>query len=185
MSRHLHLTDFQLLVRCVHPWASDILRTWSTIARSVILCVHLQIVCISTCIIVHSLQVHRWWAYWQAQKTRVSKDESTEFMISKRVQRSTQWLVHGSPSGSIGLPEAVHQVVSKGAILAIHRESIVPTVEVVLSWRWVLSHAGRTRPYSLILWSLVISSQRTQLFLTPQNSHFFWPPPQGSDLNSF
>ena len=53
-------------------------------------------------------------------------------MISKRVQRSTQWLVHGSPSGSIGLPEAVHQVVSKGAILVIHRESTVPTVEVLL-----------------------------------------------------
>ena len=53
-------------------------------------------------------------------------------MISKRVQRSTQWLVHGSPSGSIGLPEAWHQVVSKGAILVIHRESTVPTVEVVL-----------------------------------------------------
>ena len=52
-------------------------------------------------------------------------------MISKRVQRSTQWLVHGSPSGSIGLPEAVHQV-SKGAILVIHRESTVPTVEVLL-----------------------------------------------------
>ena len=52
-------------------------------------------------------------------------------MISKRVQRSTQWLVHGSPSGSIGLPEAVHQVVSKGAILVIHiRESTMPTVEV-------------------------------------------------------
>jgi len=53
-------------------------------------------------------------------------------MISKRVQRSTQWLVCGSPSGSIGLPEAVHQVVSKGAILVIHRESTVPTVEVLL-----------------------------------------------------
>ena len=53
-------------------------------------------------------------------------------MISKRVQRSTQWLVHGSPSGSIGLPEAVHQVVSKGASLVmIHRGSIVLTVEVV------------------------------------------------------
>jgi len=38
MSRHLHLTVFQLLVRCAHPRASDILRTWSTIARSVILC---------------------------------------------------------------------------------------------------------------------------------------------------
>jgi len=35
-------------------------------------------------------------------------------MISKRVQRSTQWLVHGSPSGSIGLPEAVHQVIQGG-----------------------------------------------------------------------
>ena len=53
-------------------------------------------------------------------------------MISKRVQRSTQWLVHGSPSGSIGLPEAVHEVVSKGAILVIHRKSTVPTVEVLL-----------------------------------------------------
>ena len=53
-------------------------------------------------------------------------------MISKRVQRSTQWLVHGSPSGSIGLPEAAHQVVFKRAILVIHRESTVPTVEVVL-----------------------------------------------------
>ena len=53
-------------------------------------------------------------------------------MISKRVQRSTQWLVHGSPSGSIRLPETVHQVVSKGAILVIHRESTVPTVEVLL-----------------------------------------------------
>ena len=53
-------------------------------------------------------------------------------MISKRVQRSTQWLVHGSPSGSIGLPEAVDEVVSKGAILVIHRESTVPTVEVLL-----------------------------------------------------
>ena len=55
--------------------------------------------------------------------------------MSKRVQRSTQWLVHGSPSGSIGLPEAVHQVVSKGVILVIHihiREPTVPTVEVVL-----------------------------------------------------
>jgi hypothetical protein len=30
------------------------------------------------------------------------------------------------------LPEAVHQVVSKGAILVIHRESTVPTVEVLL-----------------------------------------------------
>ena len=69
------------------------------------------------------------------QSTSVSKDESTEFMItiSKRVQRSTQWLVHGrSTSGSIGLPEAVHHVVSKGAILVIHRESTVPTVEVLL-----------------------------------------------------
>ena len=53
-------------------------------------------------------------------------------MISKRVQRSTQWLVHGSPSGSIGLPEAVDEVVSKGAILVLHRESTVPTVEVLL-----------------------------------------------------
>ena len=53
-------------------------------------------------------------------------------MISKQVQRSTQWLVHGSPSGSIGLPEAVHQVVYKGAILVIHMESTVPTVEVLL-----------------------------------------------------
>jgi hypothetical protein len=35
-------------------------------------------------------------------------------------------------SGSIGLPEAVHQVVSKRASLVIHRESTVPTVEVVL-----------------------------------------------------
>ena len=70
-------------------------------------------------------------------------------MISKRVQRSTQWLVHGSPSGSIGLPEAVHQVVSKGAILVIHRESTVPTVEVLLQLKLsmsALSHAGRTRP---------------------------------------
>ena len=96
--------------------------------------------------VYHSLQVHRWWAYWQAQRTSVSKDESTESMISKRVQRRTQWLVHGSPSGSIGLPGAVHQVVSKGAILVIHRESTVPTVEVLLSWSWVLSHAGRMRP---------------------------------------
>ena len=32
----------------------------------------------------------------------------------------------------IGLPEAVHQVVSKGASLVIHRGSTVPTVEVVL-----------------------------------------------------
>ena len=101
MSRHLHLTVFQLLVRCVHPRSSDILRTWSTIARSVIVWVHLQIVSLR---VSYSLQVHRWWAYWQAQRTSVSKDESTESMISKRVQRSTQWLAHGSPSGSIGLP---------------------------------------------------------------------------------
>ena len=127
-ARHLPLIVFQLLIRCVHPRASDILRTWSTIARSVILCIIFRFyLCV-----YHSLQVHRWWAYWQAQRTSVSKDESTESMISKRVQRSTQWLVHGSPSGSIGLPEAVHQVVSKGAILVIHRESTVPTVEVLL-----------------------------------------------------
>ena len=30
------------------------------------------------------------------------------------------------------IPEAVHQVVSKGAILVIHRESTVPTFDVVL-----------------------------------------------------
>ena len=67
-------------------------------------------------------------------------------MISKRVQRSTQWLVHGSPSGSIGLPEAVHQVVSKGAILVIHRESTVPTVEVLLQ----LKLSARSYIYSHI-----------------------------------
>ena len=39
-ARHLPLIliVFQLLIRCVHPRASDIMRTWSTIARSVILC---------------------------------------------------------------------------------------------------------------------------------------------------
>ena len=34
---------------------------------------------------------------------RDTKDESTESMMSKRVQRSTHWLVHASPSGLIGL----------------------------------------------------------------------------------
>ena len=70
-------------------------------------------------------------------------------MISKRVQRSTQWLVHGSPSGSIGLPEAVYQVVSKGAILVIHRESTVPTVEVLLQLK--LSAFTRRTIYSIII----------------------------------
>jgi hypothetical protein len=91
--------------------------------RSISDCVSSSSDCTQYLGVYHSLQVHRWWAYWQAQRTSVSKDESTESMISKRVQRSTQWLVHGSPSGSTGLPEAVHQVVSKGASLVIHRES--------------------------------------------------------------
>ena len=43
------------------------------------------------------------------RKQVFSDDEITESMISKRVQGSTQWLVHISPSGLlIGLiPEAV------------------------------------------------------------------------------
>jgi len=49
-ARHLPLIVFQLLIRCVHPWAMRHPRTWSAIARSLTVISYCD--CISACIIV-------------------------------------------------------------------------------------------------------------------------------------
>jgi len=70
------LIVFQLLIRCVHPWAMRHPRTWSAVARS--LTVISSSDWISACIIVSRViidgsQRHRWWSCWQAQRTSASK----------------------------------------------------------------------------------------------------------------
>ena len=76
ISRHLrHLTVFQLLIRCVHPRACAIPRTWSTIVQSVTMSSSTG--CISACIVVSKSIVDGLISYWQAQRTNcVSKMKS-------------------------------------------------------------------------------------------------------------
>ena len=50
-----HLTVFQLLVRCVHPWAMRHPRTWSAVARSLTMISSSD--CISACITVSMIIV--------------------------------------------------------------------------------------------------------------------------------
>jgi hypothetical protein len=63
---------------------------------------------------------------------------NNEYREARTIMR--QWLVHQdqSPSDVIGLPEAVHQHISKRASLVIRRWSTVPTVEVVLQFKLMI-----------------------------------------------
>jgi len=79
-ARHLHLIVFQLLIRCVHPWAMRHPRTWSAVARS--LTVVSSSDCISACITVSMIIVD---GLVDKHKEQVfPKDEftDTESMIS-------------------------------------------------------------------------------------------------------
>ena len=72
------LIVFQLLIRCVHPWAMRHPRTWSAVARS--LTVVSSSDCISACITVSMIIVD---GLVDKHKEQVfPKDEFTESMIS-------------------------------------------------------------------------------------------------------
>ena len=148
MSRHLHfdLAVFQLLISvyittstCM--WYSEYMTydRWISVVSS-------SSGCNSACNIVSkypSLVVlltsieNKVFPIWN-HRVRVHDQQTS-------TGKHTMAIVHWSPSGLIGLPEAVHQVVSKGASPEIHRESTVPLSRLCSSLSWVLSHAGRGR----------------------------------------
>ena len=127
ISRHLrHLTVFQLLIRCVHPRACDILRTWSTIVQSVTMSSSTG--CISACIVVSKSIVDGLISYWQAQRTNCVSKMKSQSQWSANAYKEAHNGLYTPTLKSLRLDraEAVHQVVSKGASHVIPRGSTVP-----------------------------------------------------------